>query len=89
MFHFVKNVKPLNDYVLLVEFENNEQKKYDVKPLFNKWEAFKALLSVYGLFKLVKVDQGGYGISWNDEIDLSCDELYHNGISVVTLSETG
>ncbi len=22
----------------------------------------------------------GYGISWNDEIDLSCDELWENGI---------
>ena len=32
-----------------------------------------------GLFEQVKVDAGGYGISWNDEIDLSCDELYHNG----------
>ena len=22
---------------------------------------------------------GEYGISWNDEIDLSCDELWENG----------
>jgi hypothetical protein len=28
----------------------------------------------------VRVDTGGFGISWNDEIDLSCDELYDNGI---------
>ena len=28
-----------------------------------------------------KVDVGGYGISWNDEIDLSCDELWDNDVS--------
>ncbi len=27
----------------------------------------------------VKVDAGVYGISWNDDIDLSCEELYQNG----------
>ena len=32
-----------------------------------------------GLFDRVRVDTGGYGISWNDDIDLSCDELYWNG----------
>ena len=32
-----------------------------------------------GLFEQVKVDKGGYGISWNGEIDLSCNELWENG----------
>lgn len=35
-----------------------------------------------GLSEQVKVDVGGYGISWNDEIDLSCDELYDNGVKM-------
>ena len=33
-----------------------------------------------GLFELVKVDAGGYGVSWNDDLDLSADELYTEGI---------
>ena len=28
------------------------------------------------------MDQGGFGISWNDEIDLSCDELFFGGKTV-------
>lgn len=80
MFYKIKNVKPLDDYRLLVIFENGEIKNYDVKPLFNKWEVFRDLFSIHGLFKQVKVDEGGYGISWNDEIDLSCNELYYNGV---------
>ena len=31
------------------------------------------------MFEKVKVDAGGYGISWNDEIDIACDELYFGG----------
>jgi len=38
------------------------------------------LKEISGLFWNVKTDLGGYGISWNDEIDLSCDELWENGI---------
>lgn len=45
---------------------------------FDKWEAFKLLADVKGLFEQVKVDSGGYGISWDDNIDLSCNELWNN-----------
>ena len=80
MFYKVKDVKPLEKYNLLVTFTNGEIKNYDVKPLFDKWEVFKDLVSIKGLFQQVKVDDGGYGISWNDDIDLSCNELYYNGV---------
>lgn len=79
-FHKVKDVQPLPDYMLSVQFEDGESKKYDVKPLFTKWAAFKALQTIKGLFEQVRVDIGGYGIIWNDYIDLSCDELYYGGV---------
>lgn len=82
-FHRVKTVAPLPNYFLDVHFEDGTQKKYDVKPLFSKWEVFKALMDIKGLFEQVQVDMGGYGIVWNDYIDLSCDELYYNGIEPV------
>lgn len=61
-----------------IKFENGITKVYDVKPLFDKWEIFKELKN-NDLFKNMKIDAGGYGISWNDDIDLSCNELYENG----------
>ena len=36
------------------------------------------------LFSSVETDIGGYGIIWNDEIDISCDELFKNGATVPT-----
>ena len=83
MFHHVKEVKPMPDFFLFVRFADGVEKKYDVKPLFNEIEAFQSLTYVHGLFEQVKVDTGGFGISWNDDIDLSCDELYDHGIGSV------
>ena len=78
MFYKVKNVTPLKEYILEVTFENDIIKYYDVSQLFQKWTVFQNLKTVNGLFEQVKVDKGGYGISWNDEIDLSCNELWEN-----------
>ena len=82
MFHKIQSTTPLSEYSLLVFFENGEKKIYDVGQLFERWEAFKALATTEGLFRQVKVDAGGYGVSWNDDIDLSCDELYRGSRSV-------
>ena len=81
MFHKVKNVAPLNDFILSVSFVEGVTKLYDVKPLFKKWPVFNNLKE-NNLFYDVQVDQGGYGVSWNDDIDLSCDELFFEGKTV-------
>lgn len=35
-------------------------------------------------FNSIIADRGGYGIVWNDDIDISCDELWSNGIETDT-----
>ena len=84
MFHKVKAVNALPDYRLSVQFAEGVTKIYDVKPLFAKWKPFKALENAPELFSGVEVDMGGYGIIWNDDLDLSCDELFENGEVVKT-----
>ena len=84
MFHKVKAVNALPDYRLSVQFAEGVTKIYDVKPLFSKWLPFKALENAPELFSSVEVDTGGYGIVWNDDLDLSCDELFENGETVKT-----
>ena len=79
MFHKVKSVTPLPDLILSVELQDASTREYDVKPLLQKWQAFQALRYIPGLFEQVRVDAGGYGVSWNEDIDLSCDELYYGG----------
>ena len=84
MFHKVKNVTALPDYKLSVQFAEGVTKIYDVSLLFPKYKFFRPLKDNPELFGSVVVDQGGYGIIWNDDIDISCDELWANGEEITT-----
>jgi len=84
VFHKIKNVFVLPEYRLSVQFSEGVTKIYDVKPLFKKIPLFADLKDDYAEFTCVTVDVGGYGIVWNDDLDLSCDELWENGVQVDT-----
>ena len=84
MFHKVKSAAPLSDFKLSIQFSEGVTKLYDVKPLFEKISAFRYLKDNPSEFDCVSVDVGGYGIVWNDDLDLSCDELWENGDVVET-----
>lgn len=84
MFHKIKSVSPVEDCKLIVQFTDGVTKLYDISPLFNKIPAFSYLKEKPEKFADVSVDTGGYGIIWNDELDLSCDELWEHGIIVAT-----
>ena len=84
MFHKVKNVTALPDFNLSVQFCEGATKIYDVTPLISKWDMFKVLNEQPEIFGTVEVDVGGYGIIWGDDLDISCDELWANGVAVET-----
>ena len=84
MFHKIKNVSALPEYKLSVQFSEGVTKIYDVTPLFDKIPVFADLKDNLQAFFCVSVDVGGYGIVWNDDLDLSCDELWENGVQVDT-----
>lgn len=81
MFKKIVAVYPLENLRLLIWFESGEAKTYDVAPLLKEIDAFKALDDPF-LFQQACVDAGGYGISWNDDIDLACNELYGKGTPI-------
>lgn len=84
MFHKIKSVSPLPGFKLSVQFCEGVTKLYDVKPLFERLPVFADLEKHPEIFSGVSVDVGGYGVVWNDELDLSCDELWEHGVSVDT-----
>ncbi|MBR6500853.1 MAG: DUF2442 domain-containing protein [Firmicutes bacterium] len=84
MFHKVKTISPLPEFKLSVQFSEGVTKIYDFKPLFDKIPAFRYFMDHLEEFNEVIVDVGGYGIIWNDDLDLSCDELWEHGITVET-----
>ena len=76
----ILSVQPLEDKRLWVKFENGVEKIYDCNQLLHL-DMFEVLKNE-AFFKAVKVDSGGYGISWNDDADLSEYELWINGVEV-------
>jgi len=65
---------------LLIEFDNKKKRKYDITPLLKK-KMFSPLKNS-AFFKAVRVDQGGYAVVWDSNIDLSEYELWRNGQAV-------
>jgi hypothetical protein len=76
----VKSVQPRPEKRLLVTFDNGTRKLYDCNPLLRS-EVFAPLQEEW-LFRTVRADAGGYGISWTEELDLSEAELWENGRSL-------
>ena len=68
----VIDVKPQNDFLLLLEFENGEKKEFDCKTLFDK-KPFHKLQDKY-FFNRAKVSFGT--VAWSDEIDIAPETLY-------------
>jgi len=81
----ILSVRALENKRLLVKFVNGIEKVYDCTPLLGM-EMFQ-ILGNDAFFNSVRVDPGGYGVSWNDHADLSEYELWTNGVEVVMASD--
>ncbi len=77
MFHKAINLEFKEGTVLEVTFRDGKVMSYDVKKLFKKYPQMKVLkereLFVSGAL------MGGYGIIWNDELDMEVETVYNDG----------
>ncbi|MBR6352447.1 MAG: DUF2442 domain-containing protein [Firmicutes bacterium] len=80
VFHKAVNVKCVNETSIEVTFQEGVVKRYDLTELAEEYPVFKTLLNDPPLFRQARAQ--GYGIIWSDEIDLSTEEIWHNGETV-------
>ena len=73
----IKNVTPMDDYVLLLEFSDGVRKKYDMKPFLNS--AVYSPLKDMALFRSAHIIFD-YTVGWNNGIDICPDCAYRDGI---------
>lgn len=76
----VDAVVPLGEHKLLVFFKNGKVKKCDLKEKLK--ESSFIPIRVKENFESVKVDTGGYGICWGENIVISNEYLYEIGEEV-------
>lgn len=81
----ITSAEALNGFRLRVTFVNGQIRLYD----FTTKTGLPAteLLRDEALFKTAHVDVGGYGIVWNDDLDISESELWLNGLPIDEMSD--
>ena len=82
----VISATPLSDMRLLVVFSNQAVKLFDAKRIVAEFPKY-ADLENEDLFSLVKVEPGGYGVSWMPVLDVSEGELWENGLELPLRAE--
>lgn len=77
MFHKAVNLSFQEGTTFDLLFLNGVTKRYDILHLFEKYPQLKALRD-RNLFLQGKLI-GGYGIIWNDELDIETETIYEEG----------
>ena len=80
---FPNRVKAMDNYLLLVRFDNGEEKIYNCLKLLND-DLFSSLKNK-SYFSTVHTDDMGI-VCWNDATDINPYELYENSQSVKLLA---
>lgn len=78
MYLIIKDVKPQDDYLLLLTFENGEKRQFDMKPYLDLG-IFQELKDLK-LFKTVR--KSFDTIEWDNEADLDPELLYQKSIKI-------
>ena len=71
-----------DDFSLEVEFMGGDVKKYNMDYMLDVFPQFQVLKDNPKLFGAVRVDVGGYGVSWNDDLDIDAQTLWEEGVLV-------
>ena len=71
----IKNAEPFDNYLLKVQFENNEELICDITEFLDRGSFIE--LKNKNLFKSFKVT--GFSVEWPNHVDLSSDTLYAIG----------
>ena len=78
MYLAIKDVKPQDNYLLLLTFENGEKRQFDMKPYLD-FGIFEELKDV-SLFKTVKTSFDS--IEWDNEADFDPEILYQRSVKI-------
>ena len=77
-----------DDFSLEVEFMNGDVKKYDMDYMLVQFPQFQTLKDDPKLFHAVRVDAGGYGVSWDDDLDVDALTIWEDGILIERTNKT-
>ena len=75
----IKRIQALDNFILLVEFDDGRRVSYDVKDDIKTLADFRVLESEYGLFRNVQLDTSRTCVYWTERVDLPSDTILEYG----------
>lgn len=75
----IKNIKPLENYQLYIEFDDNRRVEYDMRDDITTLPQYYKLATESGLWNHAQLDESRTIVFWNEDIDLPSDILYEYG----------
>ena len=78
----IEDVVPLEQFTLLVFFRDGLVKKCRLQSYFQEHPPFRILLQREEFFRNVRIQTGGYGVTWDENRDIADVELYSRGEEV-------
>lgn len=79
MFMNATKVRFLEDVTLELTFQDGKVIRYNMARLFSKYPQLEELRRNRKLFLSGHLDVGGYGVIWNDELDIDATSVYECG----------
>ena len=82
MSHKIQSATMLSNTIIQAKFMGGEIVQYDVRNLFPILPQFEILLHDTFLAFNLHTDVGGYGVSWNDDLDLDAETIWEDGTMI-------
>ena len=82
MDYIATSVRFLEDVTVECTFIDGKVCQFDMSKMFKKYPQLEELRNNRALFESGKLDVGGYGIVWNDELDFYAPDIHDIGIEV-------
>ena len=78
----IRQIRPMANYRLLVDFDEGISVVYDVAEDIREIAAFVELKNLPGLFESAHLDSSRTSVVWNDRIDLPSDTILEYGAAL-------
>ena len=86
MFKKIAAVRPFAGSELVVWFADGEARLFDAKEFIRNNADYESLADEE-LFSTVTLAAEGYGVSWGNDLDLGCKEIYEASVGVNVVDE--
>ena len=78
----INSVSATEQFTLIVKFTTGEKKEISLRTLIEANSVFATLQEDKNYFNQVMIDKGGYGLYWDDNLDVSAEFLYDKGFLI-------